>query len=217
MPSDIYSRKVLHVENLPEYALANMWAFQLPTVVSKDTGITYPKSGVEQFDLHVVSSSIPLRRLELEKTNYNLVNPKGRANYSTFTMVFRETIDFQVSTYFETWLNNIYDFEKQVYRKGFVDQKQDAVLKFIRIRSKAPDQLLTLINPIQSLNIFQSGWSIDSITSYNFENIIPIGFSDIDVENENGDPLQVSIDFEVEKVTPHHETLNIASGNLFSG
>ncbi len=217
MPTDVYSQKVLKVENLPEYALANMWSFQLPPVINLKSGVSYPSSGVQTFDLHVVSSSIPLRKLEMEKTNFNLIIPKGRAQYSTFTMVFRETIDFQVSTYFEAWLDNIYDFDLQVYRKGFINQKQDARLQFIRIRSNPLNQILTLLSPIQQLNILQSGWSVDSISNYDFVNIMPLGFSDIEVENESGDPLQISVEFEVEKVIPSHATTNIASGNLFSG
>lgn len=217
---DIYSSKFLDSANLPDYQMANLWILELPvspfglgaSAFTGETVIT-PGPNPQFFDLHVVSTSLPLRKLELEKTSFNTIFAKGRAQYSTFSVTFRETIDFRISKYFENWMNNFYDFDKQVYKKNFITNKSSAILKFIQIKSKEPNFFLSLATVVQQLNTFQRGWEIFETSSYELINFIPVGFGDLDLDNDTGEPLNIEVEFQVENVVPSHERKSIAEGS----
>lgn len=205
---DIYSDRNLKGKNLVEPQFASMWVIELPplnTLPNTPSGYApYSSAFVSprQMDLYIKSTTLPLRKLEYEKTNTNLITPKGRAQYSSFTMSFIETADFGISKYFDYWLNSIYDFTDtaQLYKPGFELNKLDITIKFLRFVNNTPNTFFALASTIQQINLLNQGWKIYKTSTFTLKRCLIAGFEDISLENESGDPLEIEVEFECENV-----------------
>ena len=205
---DIYSDQFLKGKNLADPQFASMWVLQLPTLNTLPNPPTTSGGYVGNatplnplsMDLYVKSTTLPLRKLEYEKTNTNLITPKGRAQYSSFSMTFIETSDWVISQYFDYWMNSIYDFSdnQQLYKVGFEYNKLDMTLLFIKMYNTQPNALFALASTFQQANLFNQGWKIYQTSAYTIKRALPVGFEDISLSNEDEGPLELEIEFECE-------------------
>lgn len=229
---DIYSDQFFG-KKIKDLQFASMWVLELPDLTTLPNppmttinGVAVPNTSSQftlkpqAMDLYLKSTTLPLRKLEYEKTNTNLVTAKGRAEYSDFTMTFLETDDWAISSYFDYWLNSIFDFTEteQVYKKNFEKNKLDLHLKFIKLYNTTLSPFLALASPIQQTNLLNQGWTIYQTSVFTLKRTILEGYEDINLENESGDPLEIEVSFQCENIEIDHTNRQIKSsmGNILA-
>lgn len=145
------------------------------------------------FDLYITDSSIPLFKLSSEKVpTMDLIVPMGKEDYSSISLTFLETVDFQGFKYHTDWLDKLYDFNRKLVRKTFHTSKKSAVVKFIsmnNVKVGVKDEVQSIPKVYQNLEIDLKGIQL-------------LGIDDISLQNDSGDPLTITVNYEIQQIIP---------------
>lgn len=135
-------------------------------------------------DFHLINTSLPMPKLEYEGRKYGEKIYTGFTAPDQITFTFRETQEFSSYKFFQDWLETLFDYEKGEYKtlNNYEDKYKSATLNFL--------------NKNFGNKISKKTQSFDLI------NLMPLGFSDIDVSTDSGEPLQFTIEMAVENVRP---------------
>jgi len=145
-------------------------------------GLIFPD--YPNLDFHLVETTIPFSQLVTE------TRKSGKKYYSDYTptdsvsFTFRETELFSSFNFFQKWLESIYDYEKGVF-KVFTSERQKYKNAIIQFSSK-----------------FAGTTGIIPTKSFELIGLLPLGFSEISLSNDTGEPLQFTVNMTVEKVKP---------------
>lgn len=182
---DAYSRKFLNLKSAPDFQLANMWALEFADFPHRD--------------FLIYETSMPLPNLNYSKTSWDLVTPESHENLGEFTFTFYETLKFEGSRFFQTWMNEIYDFEKRVWRKGYVNKKKNAKLKYLQIKSTDKGYFGSAGN-IYRLITRKEKFEIYETASLEVFGLLPSGIGDISADSETGEPLTFTATMNVQHI-----------------
>lgn len=176
---DPYSKQFLDQNGYPNLHPANLWALEI-------TGFPYG-------DLLIQETTLPLYKLSVVKTLAEISVPEQRDNFSEFSMSFYDTPDFKGYNFCREWLDNIYDYNKMVWRKGFQLQKFDATLKFIS---------LVYTNNINGViqDLSENNTNFNLLKKFVLKNMFITGISDLSLANDNGDPITFEITAQIDNV-----------------
>lgn len=190
---DLYSSSYLG-NTVPEYQLANQWILQFED---------FP-----ELDFHVQETNLPLFSIETERIFSDLVVPTGKGDYSTYSITFNETSDFKGFQFHKDWLDLLYDFEKRVVKRTFHSSKKSAVIKFIsgyNLLAPGKAQLATVTNGFQAdVEKKKKQYVIYSNISFKLEGIQLVSIDDLSLDNDTGEPLSITVQYEIQKVTPSY-------------
>ena len=185
---DAFTSKYIGNE-LKDLQFQNMWVLNFED---------YPN-----FDLYIKDSNLPLFSLDHEKTDFDLILPKGAENLESFGITFYETIDFQGLGYHLSWLKNLYDFDKRVVKSGYHSYKRRATIKFISIYN---DYIVSLGQIQQAVNsIKKNGKSVYKImqnASFDLVGIQCLGVDGVSLDNDSSEPLTFTAKYEVQRIIP---------------
>lgn len=197
---DLYSQSYISSSG-PEYQLANQWIMQF--------------ENFEAYDFIIQESNLPLFTLSTEKVNMDLIVPGKKDEYRTFSITFRETRNFEGFKFHWNWFNSIYDFEKRLVKKGFHNQKKKATIKFISSYnnlSQGSAQIAQVGNLIKTgLDKISKSetkrpkkelYSIIQNQAFELIGIQLTGIEDVSLDNESGDPLTFTVNYEIQRVIP---------------
>jgi hypothetical protein len=176
--------------SVKDFQLKNLWA------------LTFEGLGAD-FDFYVTETNIPLPKISVEKTSFDLIVPENKEELGTYSMTFLETVDFQGFQFFAQWLNKVYNFEKRVFRSSFHSQKKQATIKFLSLRHLGIPSFAKAVLPggnFAAISVPTSaGVSVPNIY-FNLSGIMITGIEDISLDNDSGDPLTITVNFEIQKI-----------------
>lgn len=90
------------VSKRSNYQLANLWEFFI--------------DDNEEMKFHVTSTSIPQTKLSVEERNTGEKLYSGYEHESGFSIEIRETTDFKAYNYFKSWMDEVYDPVRRVFK-----------------------------------------------------------------------------------------------------
>lgn len=175
---------------VPELQLANQWILQFED---------FP-----DLDFLVQETNIPLYSLETERVFSDLVLPTGKGDYSTYSITFLETRDFKGYKFHKRWLDKLYDFENRVVKRTYHSSKKSAIIKFI---SSYP-----LVTPAKAIvntvaDVFKKEgeekskkYAVYSNIGFQLLGVQLVGISDISLDNDTGEPLSITVEYEIQRV-----------------
>ncbi|MDA3854940.1 MAG: hypothetical protein PF569_01680 [Candidatus Woesearchaeota archaeon] len=152
--------------------LANMWQLQF-----------FDKPNL---DLHIVEANLPFNKLEMQGRSYGKKSYTRMAPVETISFTFREVEGFDNYNFFNNWLNDIYDFKKHVFKTfsneldAYIKKYKTATLMFMR---KIGGHLVPVPSKTFTLN-----------------KLMILGISEISLSNDNGEPLEFTVEMAVEDV-----------------
>lgn len=197
---DLYSQSYISSTG-PEYQIANQWIMQF--------------EDFEEYDFIIQESNLPLFAMGVERANLDLVIPKNKDDYRTLSITFRETRNFVGFKYHWEWLNLLYDFEKRLVKKTYHDSKRKATIKFIsnyNTLSQGSAQLAQVGNMVTSgLNALTPNkpqrskkllYQTQQNSAFELIGLQFTGFEDTSLDNESGDPLTFTANYEVQRIIP---------------
>lgn len=156
------------------------------------------------FDFYVKETNIPLPQISVDKTDFDLILPEGKEEIGSYSITFIETVDFQGFKFFSDWLNNVYDFKKRVYKPKFHLQKKNATVKFLSLRHVGIPGVVPAMLPtanVVNLAVPTSfGVSVPNIY-FDLNGIMIKGIEDISLGDDAGDPLLLTVNFEIQSIT----------------
>ncbi|MGD9678174.1 MAG: hypothetical protein AB7V16_07395 [Vulcanibacillus sp.] len=168
-------------ENLKDDQLANFWL------------MSFSDQALPSFDLYVESHNLPLYSIKTERLpELSLVIPGGMSDYRTYSITYRETVDFQGMKYHKEWLDQLYDFEKRLVKKTFHTAKRNAIIKFISPYSEDS----SAGGPLQN-------------AEFTLINMQFVGFEDVQLSNTEGDALTITCQYEVENILANFDRKRI--------
>jgi hypothetical protein len=152
-----------------EYQLSNMWYLVFEDYLT--------------FDFSIRSMTLPFPSIEWGITSFGRVYPEGFNPNNEMTITFRENVRFTNYNFFVKWLNQIFDFDKHVYKKNFMLQTKGASIIFVRrpsFGSNVASQVAesALMQPTKVFNI---------------RHILPASISDLSLDDEKGEPLEFTV------------------------
>jgi len=167
------------------------------------------KDDLKSIDFFAKSHSIPMDTLEVESFPFGKKFYKGYTQVEDFEITFLLPDAYTTGSenpliYFTEWLNIIYDYKNKCFKvlESEEDKYRNARLTLLTYDYDVNSQMSTA-------EVF-----IGSGFSKSFEivlqNLMPLGFDNIEVDDETGDPMQVTMKFACEGVTlysPYGEVL----------
>jgi len=141
--------------------------------------LSFQDNNMANFDLYVNSHNLPLVSSEIERVqNTNIIVPNGVSDLRTYTLEYRESVTFRIMQYHMAWFQGLYTPDRLV-KKTFHNMKRNAIIKFIsHPGSPTPNATFELIN------------------------MQFVGFDDVQLGEDSGDPLTVSCTYEIEHIRP---------------
>lgn len=140
------------------------------------------------FNFYIESTNLPLYGITQEKlATTDLILPTGKDNYRSVSITYRETKDFQGFKFHKSWLFQEYNFSQRVVKKTFHTSKKTATIKFV---SNEPEGI------IQNAIFTLSGMTF-------------VGFEDIQLSNDSGEPLTFTCQYEIEGLTSVFDRIKI--------
>jgi hypothetical protein len=159
-------------DNLKDDQLSNFWL------------LTFNDPVLSTFDLYVESHNLPLFNTKSERlSSLSIVIPDTIEDYRTYSITFRETVDFQGMKYHKSWLDQLYDFEKRLVKKTYHTSKRNATIKFISPYSAGSGSG----SPMQN-------------AEFQLVNMQFTGFEDVQLSNTEGDALTITCQYEIEQI-----------------
>jgi len=185
---DLYSSSYISGTG-PEYQLANQWILQF--------------DDFQDFDFLVDEITLPMRSIETDRVGYDLVVPKNKGDYRTVSITFRADRDFRAFNYHQSWLSNIYDFEKRAFKKTFHTSKKKATVKFISVYNNYKPlvaQVQGALNLVRKEGYKNDLFSIKQNQAVELLGLQITGVDDVSLDNDTGEPLTFTAQYEVQKV-----------------
>ena len=150
-----------------KYQYQNLWKFSF----------AQPNFNLPGRDILIISSSLSLNNLSLNRTSMGEIVPNQREELDSFTITFFCDKGFKAYNIFSDWLNSVYDFKKRVWKTSFMNSKRDASVSFISI---------------------ENGSGININKQFFIKGCMIKGVSSVTLDNENGEPLSFEASFEAE-------------------
>lgn len=141
-----------------------------------------------ELDFHIVDTNLPFPKLEAESRGYGEAFYSGFTPVETVSFTFRCTENFNTFDFFQDWLEDIYDYNNNVFKtfsnnvELYTKKYKNANITFLK---KKGGHLLNI--PSKSFNLL---------------GLMPLGFSEISLTNDNGEPLEFTVEMTVEQVIP---------------
>lgn len=179
---DAYSEQYISQSDQKDLQFQNMWVLEFNEFPNKD--------------YFIKETNLPLYKLSLEKTKFDLVVPVEKEGFSSFTMTFYETVLFEGFNIFKNWIDSLYDFENRVWKKGFHKNKKNAKIKYIMMYNKSPFDFMNFINTISG----GKNYKIQKTAEFELLGLSLVGIDDISLDTESGDPLTFTVTMECQQI-----------------
>lgn len=146
----------------------------------------------------ITNTNIPFPKLAYETKGYGKKELIGYDPSGEVSITFRADVGFRVFDYFDDWLNDIYDFRNLEY-KTLVNETQkykNAVIEMYSTRSLGLGAgLLNAYNPFRDSRTKQTN------KTFLLQDMFPLGFGDISLDDTTGEPLSVQVDFAFQRLS----------------
>lgn len=178
----------------------------------------------EKFKYRVTEVNLPTHTIESQ--NKESTGEKyftGVSHISEVTLTFTETDNMDISSFFHTWRNSIYDPNKRVFRKG--NKKKHGIIQF---NKALPRKIQGAIENLPETNtpaflkntINQTGVGQGSTVGAGsrpimiawLKGLLPKSFSEFSLNYNNDGPMNISVTFQIDSV--QYVFLNIGANEL---
>jgi hypothetical protein len=174
---------------MPEAQLANKWFFILDDFLNLD------------FSVNSVSLGLP--SLNIGTTPFGLTYAAGMELGNTFSITFRENVNWSSSNFFINWMNEIYDFDKKCFKLGFSQKVKSASLLYYQEYSVYPYYSPLGIVPTggepRTTPVADAINATNSIMRptklFRVAGLMPTGIGEIEADVESGEPLEFTVEF----------------------
>lgn len=183
--------------------LQNMWYIE---VVDKPNN-TIPFSDNRcLLDVYVQSVNVPFSNIELEKTDFGMINIKERNFPSSVTINFFDSKKTIWLSKFKKWQDAIFDFDKNCVKNDWRKEGKEFYLTQIAIQRNNEGFIRNIENRLTSQAILALVGYVDlnnievhKIMTHKLDNCYISKINDLDLGVDNGEPMEFSIELECEK------------------
>ena len=185
----------------------------------QDSIMTTYTDGQDFLDPYISEISIPQLSIDYDKTDYDLINFKGRDAFDNVTLTFYDNAQGMCLAFFDSWLDLIFDRKKNCLRNDWRNEAKIFRAKLIRIYRQADDPVdeFTRASIGTAVTVAEgvAGWLGESLGERN-KNIVvqdvaefymggsyPKGIKEINLGEGGGDRQTFSVELVVEDIIPH--------------
>lgn len=183
-------------DNVPEFELEGLWYLD---IIDNDSGdrkntIKYSDyfSPNTRVDYYISSVNIPQLNLNYDATDIGMIYFKDKSAYDTITLSFYDDLNGSFKGFVTDWLHTIYDERTQSIKPNW--------------RYEAKD--ITVTN-------YRKIWGrIQKTATYGLLKCLPIGISEISMEDDGGSRKSYSLQLICQKVETDTDKLRILDQNV---
>ena len=186
---------------------------------AQDTTMTNYTDGCDFLDPYISEVSIPQLSLDFAKTDYDLINFEGKDTFDNVTLSFYDNPQGLCLSFFDTWLNLIFDSKNNCLRNNWRKEAKVFRAKLIRIYRQADDPvdeftratvgtLVSVSEGIsnllgQSLGLRNKNIVVQDVAEFYMSGCYPRGIKEITLSEGGGDRQSFSVELVTEGTLSH--------------
>jgi len=185
--------------------LQNMWYIEVTDRANNSESAKF-SDGKCLLDVYVQSVNVPFSNVELEKTDFGMINVKERNFPSSVTINFFDSKKTIWLSKFKKWQDTIFDFDKNCVKNGWRKEGKDFHITQIAIQRNNDGFVRNIENRLTSQAILALVGYVDlnnievhKIMTHELKNCYISKIDDFDLGVDNGEPMEFSIELECEK------------------